>query len=378
MTQRKELEEQTEQLTDEQIIKGFRELNEKITKKYFYSYCKAGYALYDYLYKLRGKDGLDFMTLAHDYYLSLYSHDWKDLDSKRLGVSLKTWMIGGFRFVVLDALKKYNKTHQDKENEYNKGLGKMETTPDDPQRQEMVELLQGISQTVYADDPRAQQIIDLIYIQGYKQNEAAREMGITPSAVNQRVKALNDQLVDLIRGYRRGRMFDYTCDGMAEPKDVTISRPEPPQAVEKYAESSRKPAARRRHHRHGRVSADRITKLNEGEVFVFGSNRAGYHGSGASWQALHKFGARMGQGSGYCGQSYAIPTMQGDVETIAPYVDKFIEFAKAHPELKFLVTRVGCGVAGFEPSDIAPLFVQAVDVDNILLPEAFWDVLEYE
>jgi hypothetical protein len=124
-----------------------------------------------------------------------------------------------------------------------------------------------------------------------------------------------------------------------------------------------------------RESPNNITRLNKNEIFVFGSNRYGYHTGGASLQALKKFGAKMHQGEGLQGSSYAIPTMQGGVETIVPYVNRFIDFAKAHPELKFLVTRIGCGTAGFEPADIAPLFVKALDVKNIYLPHDFLEII---
>ena len=116
---------------------------------------------------------------------------------------------------------------------------------------------------------------------------------------------------------------------------------------------------------------ERISGLRPDEVFVFGSNLAGMHGGGAAWVAFRKFGAVMGQGVGLQGQSYAIPTMQGGVETIAPYVDDFIAFAKEHPERFFYVTRIGCGIAGFRDSQIAPLFADAVDVPNICLPDTF-------
>ena len=102
---------------------------------------------------------------------------------------------------------------------------------------------------------------------------------------------------------------------------------------------------------------------------TFGSNLQGMHGGGAARVAVSKFGAIMGQGVGIQGQSYAIPTMQGGVETIQPYVDEFIEFAKAHSEYKFLVTRIGCGIAGFTDSEVAPLFKEALTVENIYLPE---------
>ncbi len=127
-----------------------------------------------------------------------------------------------------------------------------------------------------------------------------------------------------------------------------------------------------------RETPNRITTLQENEIFVFGSNLRGMHGGGAARIAMDLFGAIMGQGVGLQGQSYAIPTMQGGVETIKPYVDEFIEFAKQHPELKFLVTRIGCGIAGFHDEEIAPLFVAAVDVPNIYLPKSFWQVLQDE
>ena len=121
---------------------------------------------------------------------------------------------------------------------------------------------------------------------------------------------------------------------------------------------------------------ERISNLNPNEIFVFGSNLAGVHGGGAAWIAYERFGAIMGQGVGLQGQSYAIPTMQGGVETIKPYVDEFIEFAKAHPELKFLVTKIGCGIAGFREKEIAPLFYHAIDCENIVLPKEFDDIIQ--
>ena len=116
---------------------------------------------------------------------------------------------------------------------------------------------------------------------------------------------------------------------------------------------------------------ERISELKPNEIFVFGSNLAGAHGGGAAWIAYERFGAIMGQGIGLQGQSYAIPTMQGGVETIKPYVDEFIEFARQHTEYKFLVTRIGCGIAGFTDGEIVPLFKAALDVDNVILPKEF-------
>ena len=120
-----------------------------------------------------------------------------------------------------------------------------------------------------------------------------------------------------------------------------------------------------------RFTPDRITELGENEIFVFGSNLSGMHGGGAALLAYRKFGAIWGQGVGLQGQSYGIPTMQGGVETIAPYVDEFIAFAKAHPELLFYVTKIGCGIAGFTEEEISPLFAQAHGIDNIILPRGW-------
>jgi hypothetical protein len=119
-----------------------------------------------------------------------------------------------------------------------------------------------------------------------------------------------------------------------------------------------------------------IKDLSENEVFVFGSNLGGFHGGGAARVAMNRFGAVWGQGVGLQGQSYAIPTMQGGVETIAPYVDEFVAFAREHRELKFLVTPIGCGIAGFTIDEIAPLFADAIDDENVILPEGFVKVIE--
>ncbi len=126
----------------------------------------------------------------------------------------------------------------------------------------------------------------------------------------------------------------------------------------------------------GRITPSWIDSLKENEIFVFGSNLAGMHGGGAARIARLHFGAVMGKGVGLQGQSYAIPTMQGGVETIRPYVDRFIAYAKRHPEKHFLVTPIGCGIAGFEAEDIAPLFKKAKEMKNISLPESFWEVIE--
>ena len=121
---------------------------------------------------------------------------------------------------------------------------------------------------------------------------------------------------------------------------------------------------------------ENITVLEPNQILVFGSNIQGLHGGGAAAAAMRSFGAIWGQGVGLQGQSYAIPTMHGGVDEIRPYVDEFIDFARQHPELTFLVTRIGCGIAGFTDKQIAPLFVYALEMPNVLLPKSFVDVLK--
>lgn len=126
-----------------------------------------------------------------------------------------------------------------------------------------------------------------------------------------------------------------------------------------------------------RYTPDNIITLRENEVFVFGSNLAGHHRGGAARTAFEKFGAVWGVGVGFEGNSYAIPTMQGGIETIKPYVDEFISFTENNPELIFYVTRIGCGIAGFKDEDIAPLFYAVLDKENVFLPEKFCSILNH-
>lgn len=124
-----------------------------------------------------------------------------------------------------------------------------------------------------------------------------------------------------------------------------------------------------------KFTPEMIDALGENEIFVFGSNLQGMHQGGAARVARLKFGAVWGVGVGLQGQSYAIPTMQGGVDTIKPYVDQFIRMAALLPELTFYVTRIGCGIAGFRDADIAPLFRNALELRNVVLPRSFADIL---
>lgn len=131
----------------------------------------------------------------------------------------------------------------------------------------------------------------------------------------------------------------------------------------------------------GYASADIIYKLDKDEIFVFGSNLKGDHSAGAALLATKKFGAEIGIGEGLTGQTYAIPTKDTNLKVlflkdIKKHVDKFITYAGYNPLTHFLVTKIGCGLAGYSVKDIAPLFANCVYFKNIHLPKEFIEYLQ--
>ncbi|MBQ5889271.1 MAG: hypothetical protein IIW77_08385 [Bacteroidaceae bacterium] len=123
-----------------------------------------------------------------------------------------------------------------------------------------------------------------------------------------------------------------------------------------------------------RVTPEHIEQLEYNEVFVFGSNANGFHNGGAAAYAMQHFGAQWGQCEGLQGHSYAIPTMEGYGRMVQA-VERFTLYARQHPELRFLVTRIGCGIAGYTADEVAPLFKECVALENVALPQDFWTVL---
>ena len=351
------------QLSDKDILKGFRKGNAAIIRDYFYGYCEIAYNIYDQKYQLRGKQNLDFMSLAHQYAIYQMEHDWRPLEDRSPNVSLKTWLINGFRYVVLDALKWYRKEYGSIT--FEDYLMSFDVTSD--LRLHFNKMIEDICDHAPLDR-KERMIINMLLLQGFKAKDAAKEIGMTPSAISQRFKKLKEQI---IAPYFK-KNFDMEWDMPEIMEDPMVASPA-------MCESSMPspcgapyiPILEKKRMEKKRTTPEFITELQPGEIFVFGSNLRGMHGGGAAYIAYRKFGAVMGQGVGLQGRSYAIPTMQGGVETIRPYVDEFIAFAKEHPELTFLVTRIGCGIAGFDDADISPLFEQAHSVDNIVLPEGW-------
>lgn len=375
--------------SDDMILQGFCTFNEEVTKEYFYGYVRKAYDIFDYRYQLRGKPGLDFYSLAHEYYISLLKHDFKPLTDKPKEVKLSVHMVNGFRYVVLDALKEYNKEFRDRTTcSADVVLNYVRST--DKEEGMLFQVADAVSSHYH--DRRMQEIAHMIFFMGFKQKDVAAELGMTPSAVNQRYKKMMDEVVTpfIIENYGSGIFYGAkTCACADMAMDVPCGAP-PADFNTIYADvdecqmcneiietdMNKRTTAEFFALKAKRTTSERITSLAPNEVFVFGSNLQGMHAGGAARIAHQKFGAIYGQGVGMQGQSYAIPTMQGGVETIKPYVDEFIAYAIQNPDKQFLVTPIGCGIAGFDPEDIAPLFIAAKDVQNISLPESFWDMIE--
>lgn len=353
-------------LSDEQIIHGFRDGDAYIIRTYFYGYCKIAYRIFDQKYQLHEKQNLDFMSLSHQYAIYLMEHDWKPLEDHSPEVSLKTWTINGFRYIVLDALKWYKKEYGSIT--FEDYFRSFDVTRD--LRLQFNRMIEDVCDHV----PMSHQdrlIIDMLLVKGFKGKEVAIKMGMTPAAISQKYKKLKD---DIIVPYFRDN-FDMDLD-MPEVMTVGSLSKAMNEMIMKEDNASCCYSIGTEEHteyhmKKKRTTPEFITSLQPGEIFVFGSNLRGLHGGGAAYVAYKQFGAVIGQGVGLQGQSYAIPTMQGGVETIRPYVDDFIKFAKEHPELTFLVTRIGCGIAGFTDDEISPLFTKAHDIENIVLPEGW-------
>ena len=367
------------QLSDDDILEGFKNSDGKIVKEYFYGYCRVAYCVYDQRYDLRHKPGMDFMSLAHEYYLYLGNHQFKPLEDRKPTMTLKTWMVNGFRFLLLDKLKGVKKEHLFESFEERQASSRKHLDMVDSEfYHEFRQMIQDICLRYYGRDSRNSIILQMLYIDGFKGKEVGAQLGMSASAVTQSTnKMMHEVIIPYFkryfvasdyegRVYSKGMMSDICCECAPCPAASFAGedRMYKKQTMVNMEEMKK-----------NRITPEWIDTLKDNEIFVFGSNLAGMHGGGAARVARLRFGAVLGNGVGIQGQSYAIPTMQGGVETIRPYVDDFIAYAQQHPSLHFLVTPIGCGIAGFEPEDIAPLFEGAKAVKNISLPESFWEVI---
>ena len=378
-------------MSDAEILQKLRDGDEEVTRQYFYGWCRMAFNVCDERYGLWNKENMDFYSLFHDFYLRLALDGWRSPQRRNEGMKLSTWMVNGFRYIVLDRLK------SDARHDARTNISDIDVA-DDGLSEEIRKLLNDLIYGVYEGDTISQTILQSIFVEGYTGKETAERLGITPSAVSQRFATMMRETVRpfFLEHLKSGGML-YCPSGSISEEDYVgyassdahysaiLSESDENEIGEnmfrelfKRKKSSEEFATEDRLTDvmntipSGRISDEVITKLGENEIFVFGSNLQGMHGGGAARIAYKSFGAEWGVGVGMTGHTYAIPTMQGGVETIVPYVNDFIAFAKEHPELRFLVTRIGCGIAGFDDVDIAPLFAAAKDVENIALPESFW------
>ena len=376
------------QLSDDEILQGFKDADARIVREYYYGYCRVAYCIYDKRYDLQNKPGMDFYSLAHEYYLYLCEHGFKPLEDRKPSMSLKTWMVNGFRFLLLDKLKEVVKEHRFESFEARQESRKMKFDVSDNQfEHELYQTIEEIGNLYYGRDSKNSIILKMLYIEGFKGKDVAMQLGMTASAVTQRCqKMMHDVVIPYFKKYFDASEYgsylsfgDEDASVSSAPKMSMPSMMASRMCCEESADNGNNIFNNKKNMedmKKGRITPRWIDSLKENEIFVFGSNLAGMHGGGAARIACLHFGAVMGKGVGLQGQSYAIPTMQGGVETIRPYVNDFIDFAKHHPEMQFLVTPIGCGIAGFEAEDIAPLFEEAKQIKNISLPESFWEVIE--
>ena len=393
-----------ESLSDDEILQGFKDADARIVREYYYGYCRVAYCIYDKRYDLQHKPGMDFFSLAHEYYLYLCEHDFKPLEDRKPSMSLKTWMVNGFRFLLLDKLKEVVKEHRFESFEARLESRKMQFDVTDNQfEHDLYQTIEDIGNFYYGRDSKNSIILKMLYIEGFRGKDVAAQLGISHSAVTQRCqKMMHDVVIPYFKRYFDASEYGSYLSFAEEDTSVSSAPKMSMPGMSSMSRMSSTPgmmaeckcceeAADNGNNifnnifnnkknmedmKKGRITPRWIDSLKENEVFVFGSNLAGMHGGGAARIARLHFGAVMGKGVGLQGQSYAIPTMQGGVETIRPYVDDFLDFAKHHPEMHFLVTPIGCGIAGFEAEDIAPLFERAKEMKNISLPESFWEVIE--
>ena len=349
---------------------------------------------------MAGIPGMDFYTLAHEYYLSLEVHHWRPLTDRPPQTSLRNWMIGGFRYVILDRFKQQSHEFNIDSLDFSVGIGgnaPWDAIAADDYQQRVRNMVNEIISSHFAQDRYAQSILYGILVAGYKAKEVALDLGITPSAVSQRYHRLMEEVVKpyfrhyydtTVEGTYAMPAYDecYMADTMSEVESIIppkgkmrglVSSSQERTTInpfwhKKQAEVTAAPLPRLRITAHTSSQELRAyMDANPHAVLIFGSNLYGLHLGGIARMAQECYGAKEGIGKGLQGRSYAIPTMQGGVSSIAPHVDEFIAFAEAHPQQSFVVTRIGCGVAGFTPEEIGPLFVEARGLHNVLLPEDF-------
>lgn len=349
-------------MSDADIIEAFKRFDPATTRTEFYANCQAAHRIFSRRYGLDrlAAYGFDPFSLAHDYYIRLATENFAPLEQRPQGVTLRDWMIGGYRFVILRALKAYNR-HFDNlaATDIDRLAGQLAASPD-------ATLLQDVAAWVEQAyrDPLMGEIARGLFVLGYKQTEVAEACGITPSAVNQRYKRMMNEVVipQVCRCYPDG--LERSCVQDAESSCCMYNLNAYPGAEDAGA----RPATQIPR---DRITAPFVDRLEEHQVFVFGTDPQGLHFGSCAQMAL-RFGAVRGVGSGLQGRSYAIPVMGCRLSDTGAAVEALARFAAERPEWQFLIPEVGCGTAGYNPETIAPLFKPVRALSNVTLPQSFW------
>ena len=156
-----------ESLSDDEILQGFKDADARIVREYYYGYCRVAYCIYDKRYDLQHKPGMDFYSLTHEYYLYLCQHDFKPLEDRKPSMSLKTWMVTGFRSLLLDKLKEVVKEHRFESFEARQESRKMQFDVTDNQfEHDLYQTIEDIGNFYYGRDSKNSIILKMLYIEG--------------------------------------------------------------------------------------------------------------------------------------------------------------------------------------------------------------------
>lgn len=368
-----------ENLSDAEILQGLKRYDEKVTNEFFYDTCRIAYCIDDKKYGLQNKPGMDFFSLAHEYYIRLCKNYWKQLEKRKPGFTLAKWTMNGFHFLVRERLKSFSQSPFEESIEERASKGQLVfDAPVDNNRKEIEEMVEDICHVYFGSDSKAQTILRMILIKGMKGKEVATMMGITPAAVSQRYHTM---MAKVVRPYFI-KYYEQPCiDYAQKPK---------PSASLSFTSSKTKELDLEQKNTvmdglnsimnfdSHRITPSIIHSLDMNEIFVFGSDLQGAYCGNTTYKALHNIGEKLGRGIGPQGKCYVIPTIVGALRNMQPYIIDFYKYVSLHPEQSFLVTPIGCDIAGFAPEDIAPMFDWAKELDNICLPEEFWNIIDFE
>lgn len=298
------------QLSDDEILQGFKDADARIVREYYYGYCRVAYCIYDKRYDLQSKPGMDFYSLAHEYYLYLCEQDFKPLEDRKPSMSLKTWMVNGFRFLLLDKLKEVVKEHRFESFEARQESRKMKFDVSDNRfEHDLYQTIEEIGNLYYGRDSKNSIILKMLYIEGFRGKDVAMQLGMTASAVTQRCqKMMHDVVIPYFKRYFDASEYgsylsfgDEDASVSSAPKMSMPSMMDSRMCCEESADISNNIFNNKKNMediKKGRITPRCIDSLKENEIFVFGSNLAGMHGGGAARIARLHFGAVHGQGCG--------------------------------------------------------------------------------